>query len=225
MQEASQNLDDLLERLCDKAVDDRSALNELFELVRPRLLRIVALRSPPRLGQRVDAEDIVQETFARATQRFDKFVKRRVPVVVWLRGLALDLLIEFQRKHLGAAKRAMNREVAKQQWLRETSLDMTQLWDSDAKSPSRIVSDRQRSADLKEAMEQLPDNYREVLVLRFFESLSVAETAATLDCSVANAKVLQFRAMKKLQTILKQRGAGDSGTPGGSPGAGGARNG
>ena len=41
-------------------------------------------------------------------------------------------------------------------------------------------------------LEMLPDNYREGLVLRFFESLSVAETAAALDCSVANAKVLQF---------------------------------
>ena len=55
------------------------------------------------------------------------------------------------------------------------------------------------------ALEMLPDNYREVLVLRFFESLSVAETAAAMDCSVANAKVLQFRAMKKLQDIIENR--------------------
>jgi len=195
-----------LDQLCDEAAADRAELNALFDAARPRLLRVIALRSPPQLAQRVDAEDIVQETLARASARFDQFVQtRKVPVFVWLRGLALDLLIEFQRRHLGAAKRAVHREVSMRQWLQETSLEMTRLWDSDARSPSRIISDRQRGEDLKRALEMLPDNYREVLVLRFFESLSVAETAAALDCSVANAKVLQFRAMKKLQDIIENR--------------------
>lgn len=197
---------EVLDRLCDEAVVDRSALNALFDAARPRLLRIVALRSPPQLGQRADPEDIVQETFARATVRFAEYAReRKVPVFVWLRGLACDRLVEFKRMHLGAAKRAVGREIAKRNWLQETSLEMTQHWDSDAKSPSQIISDRQRGEDLKKALDLLPENYREVLVLRFFESLSVAETAAALDCTESNAKVLQFRAMKKLQEIMTQQ--------------------
>ncbi|MEL6105910.1 MAG: sigma-70 family RNA polymerase sigma factor [Planctomycetota bacterium] len=195
-----------LEFLCDEATKDRSSLNELFERARPRLLRIINLRSPSQLNQRVDAEDVLQETFARATERFDEFVReRRVPVFVWLRGLALERLVEFKRKHLGAAKRDAGREVSMRQWLCETSLEMTRRWSMNAKSPSRIVSDRQRSEDLKRALEWLPENYREVLVLRFFESLSVSETAVALNCSVANAKVLQFRALKKLNEILRDK--------------------
>lgn len=206
MNDSIQQTTEQFDRLCDDAVSDREALNALFEAARPRLLRVITLRSPPHLEKRVDADDIAQETFARATQRFEQYAsERRVPVFVWLRGLALDLLVEFQRKHLGAAKRAVGREVSMQQWLKETSLEMTRLWDSDAKSPSRIISDRQRGEDLKRAIEMLPANYREVLVLRFFESLSVAETAGAIDCSVANAKVLQFRAMKKLQEIMENQ--------------------
>ncbi|MEM7475158.1 MAG: sigma-70 family RNA polymerase sigma factor [Planctomycetota bacterium] len=203
MNDSIEQTAELLDRLCAEAVEDRSVLSELFEKARPRLLRIVALRSPSQLQQRADPDDIVQETFIRATERFESYAREgQVPVFVWLRGLAYDMLIEFQRKHLRAAKRAVGREAAKRNWLQETSLEMTQFWDSDAKSPSQIISDRQRVEDLKRAIEQLPENYREVLVLRFFESLSVVETAAAMECTVANAKVLQFRAMKKLQAIV-----------------------
>ncbi|MEO1527660.1 MAG: sigma-70 family RNA polymerase sigma factor [Planctomycetota bacterium] len=200
-----------LESLCEEAIKDRSNLNELFQSARPRLLRIINLRSPPQLNQRVDSEDVLQETFVRATQRFNEFAnERRVPVFVWLRGLALERLVEFKRQHLGAAKRDLGREVSMRQWLNETSLEMTRRWAMNAKSPSQIVSDRQRSEDLKRALEWLPENYREVLVLRFFESLSVAETAVALDCSIANAKVLQFRALKKLNQILRDKIGWDS---------------
>ncbi|MEM8734529.1 MAG: sigma-70 family RNA polymerase sigma factor [Planctomycetota bacterium] len=200
-----------LDQLGLEAAANRDALNPLFELARPRLMRIIGLRTPRELQSRVDIEDIVQEVFSRATQRFEMYASRNpVPVFIWLRGLAIDLLIEQKRKHLGAECRAVSREIDKGQWLRETSLAMTRIQDSGARSPSAIVADRQRGVDLRSALEKLPENYREVLVLRFFESLSVAEAAAAMDCSVANAKVLQFRAIKKLQDVMRAEFGWDS---------------
>lgn len=202
---------ELLERLCEEANHDRNVLNTLFEAARPRLLRLIAVRAPASLGQRVDAEDIVQETFVTATQRFDAFLDdRRVPVLVWLRGLAIDRLIDQQRRHLGAARRAVSREIEKRDWLRETSFEMANLWQTDAKSPSKILSDKQRSEDLKKALQSLPDHYREILVLRFFESLSVNEAAAAMGYSQSNAKVLQFRAIKKLHDLMRHNHDWDS---------------
>lgn len=195
----------LLEKLCDAATVDRDGLGELFELARPRLLRLVKLRMQAMLTRRVDAEDIVQDVLIKATSRFDAFAAGRpVPVLIWLRGLAIDCLIDTTRKHLHTEKRAISREeMPRQNWLSDTSLAITRVWAVDPRSPSEILSIQQRAEDLKTALGLLPENYREVLVLRFFESLTIAETASTMNCSVANAKVLQFRAVKRLEKILE----------------------
>ncbi len=203
---------DQMERVCDDVVQSNAALESLLSLARPRLLRLVALRMSNRMGRRLDAEDIVQETLVTAARRFDEFkANRRVPVFVWLRGLAIERIIEANRQHLGAAKRSLRREESKQQWLNHSSSELLKQWALDSKSPSQIISDRQRADDLKQALQELPENYREIIVLRFFESLTIAETAASIGCTVSNAKVLQFRALKRLEkTMLESLGWGSA---------------
>ena len=117
-----------MERLCD-AVADRESPETLFALARPRLLRLIEIRIPATLVRRVDAEDVVQETLAIASRRFEEFLQqRKVPVFVWLRGLAIERLIELQRRHLGAEKRSVNREVKTREWLNQSSCDLLERW-------------------------------------------------------------------------------------------------
>lgn len=194
-----------MQRLSDAASNSAASLEELLSCARPRLMRLVQVRMPAQMASRLDAEDIVQETLVSAAKRFEDYQRdAKVPVYVWLRGLAIERLIDAERRHLGAAKRAVSRELAQQQWLSQSSVDVLHRWAADTKSPSQVVSDRQRSQDLKNALEQLPEKYREILIVRFFESMTLAEAAAALGVTVANAKVMQFRGLQLLESVIQE---------------------
>ncbi|MEL7500644.1 MAG: sigma-70 family RNA polymerase sigma factor [Planctomycetota bacterium] len=194
-----------LEQLCDEVAVNRDSMNQLFDVARPRLLRLIRVRMSATLNVRSSAEDIVQETFLVAAKKLDDFLSnRRVPVIVWLRGLALERLIEAIRAN-SAKKRDMRREVSVGSFLKSSNLALTREWTADVKSPSEIVSDKQRSEDLKASLGMLSERYREVLVLRFFEGLNIAETASAMNVKDSHAKVLQFRAIRKLKSILAEQ--------------------
>jgi len=194
---------DLLEQLCDELASGSATIGNLLELARPRLLRLIEVRMSNLLCRRVDPEDVLQETMVVATKRYGEFLgQRKVPVFVWLRGLALERLVEANRRHLGAAKRAMNREAPPDHWLDQSGLDLSQRWAVDSETPSRVITNRQRGLEIRTALDQLPSRYRDVIVLRFFESLTVAETAAAMQITESNAKVMQLRAIKKLEQIM-----------------------
>ena len=55
----------------------------------------------------------------------------------------------------------------------------------------------ERDVDVSPILDSLPDNYRNVLEFRFLRGYSIRETAAAMGVSVANAKVLQLRALRR----------------------------
>ncbi len=193
-----------LDRLVQDIRAGNATLNEILNATSARLLHLINVRISPQLRTRVDPEDILQDTFVSVSKRFDEYLANpKVPVFVWLRGLAIERIIDANRFFLGAAKRnAQHEETVKKKWLDQSTFDILQNLHSNEKTPSQHVSDRQRSHDLKTAIQKLPNRYREVLVLRFFESLTINEMAAALDITVANAKVLQFRALQRLEEII-----------------------
>jgi RNA polymerase sigma-70 factor (sigma-E family) len=74
---------------------------------------------------------------------------------------------------------------------------------------SGLVADRDL---LLRAMAMLPPGQRAVLVLRYFEDLSEAQTAATLGCSVGSVKSQSSRALARLRTVVAQPGEPDGGS-------------
>lgn len=196
---AGDSLDEIVERI----ELGKATVDDLFAAARVRLLRLISVRMPVQLIKRVDPEDIIQESFIAASKRFGEYLAgRKVPVFIWLRGLAIERLIDAQRYHLGAAKRDIRREDAAKHWIDQSTFELLHHVASNQKTPSRLVADQQRNSNMRNALLKLSDRYREVLVLRFFESLSVAETAAAMNTSVANTKVLQFRALQKLEDVV-----------------------
>jgi RNA polymerase sigma-70 factor (ECF subfamily) len=57
---------------------------------------------------------------------------------------------------------------------------------------------------LNKAIEKLEETFQNVIVLRFFNKLSHAETAEVLGIKEGNVRVIQYRALKKLQTYLNE---------------------
>jgi RNA polymerase sigma-70 factor (ECF subfamily) len=127
-----------------------------------------------RVGNRADAEDLTAEVF-----------------LATLRPLRLTVSVAEVRAYL----RATARTVLAAHWRETLGREITSIEDIEQPSESQeaISSAPQRVA---EVLDRLPDNYRQILELRFLQGNSIKESAAELGISVANAKVLQHRALR-----------------------------
>jgi len=127
-----------------------------------------------RVGNQADAEDLTAEVFLAA-----------------LRPLRLTASVGEVRAYL----RATARTVLAAHWRETLGHEVTSIDDVEQapESEEAISTAPQRVAGV---LDRLPDNYRRILELRFLESNSIKESAARLGISVANAKVLQHRALR-----------------------------
>src|SRR5688572_24036957 len=91
---------------------DDGMLATLFERLRERLARMVQFRLDPRLVGRIDAEDVLQETFLEAKKRLQAFRDDQKPFLVWIRLITQQTMVDLFRKHVGAKMRNAAREVA-----------------------------------------------------------------------------------------------------------------
>ncbi len=129
-----------------------------------------------KVGNRPDAEDLTTEVFLAAMRPL-RLTASRMEVRGYLGVTAQSKLASYWRRRIGAE--AARIELAAGLRL----VDHPQV-DSDAGVRARRLLDG------------LPERYRQILELRFFDMLSVKEAAASMDISVANAKVLQHRALR-----------------------------
>ncbi len=177
----------------------------LFEHFRPRLRRMVELRLDPRVAGRVDPSDVLQETYLDAEQRVFEYVANpEVELYVWLRSQTWDRLVMLQRRHLGAQCRAVGRErvalpVA-------SSVVLAGQLVADQTSPSQDAVRAEVCARVKEAVERLEDEDREVILLRHFEGLSNLETAQALGLTPSGASMRYGRALVRLKEGLTAGG-------------------
>jgi RNA polymerase sigma-70 factor (ECF subfamily) len=185
---------------------DTSARGRLLERQRPRLRRMVAVRLDRRLAARVDPSDIVQDTLADAAKHLDEYLRRRpVPFYPWLRRRAELKLADAYRRHVRAGRRSVARE-ERAGLPDESVLELAGRLAADTTGPGGQLNERERNERVRAALDQLPDRDREVLVLRYLEDLSTADTAAVLGCSEGAAKVRLLRAVRRLRDLLDEEG-------------------
>ena len=127
-----------------------------------------------RVGNRADAEDLTAEVFLAA-----------------LRPLRLTASVGEVRAYL----RATARTVLAAHWRETMGREITSIEDIEQPPDSEeaISTAPQRVAQV---LDSLPDRYRQILEMRFLQGNSIKESAAELGISVANAKVLQHRALR-----------------------------
>jgi RNA polymerase sigma-70 factor (ECF subfamily) len=180
MPDTSDPSDVLLDRL---TAGDETALAEFFSKFRERLVRMVRVRSDPRLLGRIDPEDVLQDAYVNAAKRIDHFPKMECgSPYVWLRAIVAQTLINTHRQHLAVKARDAGREVAIHSgWSpRTTSASIARLLVGNLTSPSRAAIRTELAGRLTTAVESMGENDREVLVLRHFEELTNCETAEVL---------------------------------------------
>lgn len=198
-------------RLARAGQGDQAALGELLAEQRERLRRMIALRLDRRLQGRVDASDVIQESFLEAARRLNEFlVNPSVPFYVWLRFLAVQKLAETNRRHLGAKMRSAGREVAlyRGAYPAATSAALAAHLLGHFTRPSEAAMRVESKLQLQEALNSMEAVDREVLALRHFEQLSTSEAAKVLGISEEAIKKRHIRALKRLKDALAQMPGG-----------------
>jgi RNA polymerase sigma-70 factor, ECF subfamily len=161
----------------------------------------------------IDPSDVVQEALADASRKLDGFLRDRpLPFYPWLRRLASERIIQLHRRHLGTQKRSAAREERLDFALRDDSSDqLANCLAASGTSPSQQVLRDEQARRLREVLDRLSPNDREVLVMCYLEELNFHEIATALGITVSAAKVRHFRAMKRVRKLLENHDLGESG--------------
>jgi RNA polymerase sigma-70 factor (ECF subfamily) len=187
---------------------NRRAVEELLAGHRPYLRRLVELRLDPRLRARVDASDVVQEAQLEATRRLGAYLQEPpMPFRLWLRWLAHDRLLMLRRRHLGAARRSVGREVALPD---RSALLFARGLLAPGPTPSQQMDQQELADRVRAAVARLPVADREVLLMRTFEDLSYEEVAYLLGVAPETARKRHGRALLRLHRILGDDGLTES---------------
>ncbi len=197
---------DETEHLRERArAGDSDALNEVFTKYRGRLRRMVELRLDRRLQARIDASDVLQEAYVEAVRRLDEYLRdARYPAFLWLRLLVGERLLKLHRHHLGTQLRDAGLEVSifRGALPAASSAALAAQLIGKHTSPTQAAVRAERMMRLQEALNALEPIDREVLSLRHFEEMSLAETALTLQIAESAAAKRYIRALKRLKTVL-----------------------
>ncbi len=171
------------------------ALAVCFARYQDRLRAMIAYRLGGGLRGRFDPSDILQEAYLDAAARLPEYAANPpAPPFLWLRFLTAQRLDRLFRTHLGAQRRAADREVP----LDATGGDLT----CDHTPPAAGAVRAEVQARVQTALTRLGDDDRTILVLRHFEQLTTAEAAAELGLTEAAAGKRYLRALLKLKDVL-----------------------
>ncbi|MCY3844993.1 MAG: sigma-70 family RNA polymerase sigma factor [Acidobacteria bacterium] len=141
------------------------------------------------LGSCDEADDAVQEVFLRVRQRYDQFDRAR-PFESWIVGVASHCCVDRLRRRSRECRLFGTDDVERD------SIP------SGSRSPLDVLLARERGAELRQAVADLPDKYRVPVVLAYFNELGYAEIARLLGIERSHVAVLLFRARQRLRRTL-----------------------
>lgn len=135
------------------------------------------------------SEDITSEVFLRIWKNWKKIKPDFMQALLY--KTAKNILIDHYRKNKKNKKISLEETIEK---------GIEPSYDED------MIEKMSKDANLtkiKTAIKELPENLRDVVILRFVNDLSAKEAALVLDSTEVSIRVLQFRALKKLREIIK----------------------
>ena len=159
---------------------DRAAWDEIFQRHYQRIYVFVFCR----IGDAMAAEDVTADVFVEAWRGIRRYSYRGVPLASWLYRIAHNLIADFLRRR----NRAKTQRLEDNGALTPQSGDEAEtvaLWQSISTAFRRLTLEQQQ-----------------VLVSRFIEGLSLAETASLMGKNENAVKALEFRALKSVRKVL-----------------------
>ena len=199
------NTQQLLERACSGSEE---AFELLFERYRDYLHQVVTMRMNPQMSYRVDASDILQEAHMVATKRLQDYLRRKpVSFRVWLRQITHDQLLMAYRKHIQAERRTVNREIPLPE---QSSIQLARQLMDHGPTPSQQVARDEQVRCIRRALGRLPEDDRNIILMRNYEQLSFEEIGYVLHIESATARKRYGRALIRLGNITRDMGLTES---------------
>jgi len=183
---------------------DAQALGQLLELYRNYLRVVARAMIGQALRVRLDASDLVQETFLKAHGEFRQFLGSTEPeLTAWLRQILVRTLAN-QARHHRRQGRNYQRDEPLEVLLERSSSGVQRALAAPLSSPSSLLSRREQAVLLADALEKLPPDYREVFLMRNLEHIPFEEIAVRIGRSPGAARMLWTRTIKKLSQLLEE---------------------
>jgi RNA polymerase sigma-70 factor (ECF subfamily) len=158
-------------------------LSYLFEEHFDQIMRYVSAR----ISNFADAEDLAGEVFVKATESIDKYKERGVPIQAWLFRIAHNLVIDYRRR---------------KSRIEFVSIEGMQA--ADHQDVAKIAEDLVEYERVIKVLDQLTDDQRQVIELRFLGELSSEEAAKVLGKRSGTIRQVQSVALQKIRQILKE---------------------
>ena len=180
----------------DAPVQDAVAFEQIIERYHGKVFQLVYRY----LGDYDEACDITQDTFVRAYRAWNEF-RGESQIYTWLYRIAINLCHNRQKK------------LQRQRQFERVSLDTAPDDDfspslvrevaDEGPIPSQILESHEMRARLQEALRELPENYRTVIILRDMQGLTYEEIAAATDSTLEAIKSRLFRARGAIRKLME----------------------
>jgi RNA polymerase sigma-70 factor (ECF subfamily) len=184
---------------------DDVARGELLEGFRTYLELLARVEIGRRLQAKLDVADVVQETFLEAHRNFGNFRgETEAEFAGWLRSILSARVSNLVRHYVTTQGRDLRREQPMEVNVDQSSVLLDRgLW-AQQSSPSQAAQRRERGVLLAEALDRLPRDYREVVILRHLEELTFPQVAERMGRTVDSVQKLWVRALANLRRMMEE---------------------
>jgi RNA polymerase sigma-70 factor (ECF subfamily) len=184
---------------------DSPALGRLLESYRSYLTVLAGVQIGRRLRGKVDAADAVQEAFLGAFRDFPQFRgASEAEFLGWLRQVLASVLANLVRHYHGTQQRDVRLERRLTVELDQSSHALDRALIAAQSSPSQQAARREQSVILADALARLPEEWRDLLILRHLEGLTFPEVARRLGRTVDSIKKQWPKALARLRRLLEE---------------------
>ena len=162
---------------------DAEAFGQIYDALVKPVYRYIYYRVDKQI-----AEDLTEETFLKAWQNLSKYKAGKHPFSAWVFRIAHNLVCDYYRGN----------EVS-------SEIDENLADDNRHASPSQQLNLKLNEVKLKKAINKLPDNYQQVILLKYINEEDNAVIAEVIGKTEGAVRTLQFRALEKLRGLLEEK--------------------
>ena len=183
-----------------------AAASELLRNYRNYLLLLAQVQLDRKFQSKVDPSDLVQETCLAAYRGLPGLQgQSEAEFVAWLRKIMANVCLKMVRTYQGTQRRSVYREQQLTDDLNSSSVDLAGML-SPCSTPSQRASQRELAVVLADKLAELPDHYRQAMILHHINGLTIAEVAGQMGRSPQATNSLLARALVKLRSLMEGGG-------------------
>lgn len=190
---------------------DVGAGDVLLRRFEPWLRLLARQQWQTRFQAKFDPSDVAQQAWLEAVKAFPQFRgSSEAEFAAWLRQILAHALAHEIRRYAGTQKRDLGRERSLDETLSEASQRLGDMLPGSGTAPGQRLIQAEQQTRLAAVLERLPEDYRDVIVLRHLEGLPHEEVARRLGRNPGAVRMLWVRALARLREEVEKSGLSGS---------------